>query len=219
MNKVDTLCGMDRAMMYEFSRRSVDLLRKGLRFRLILPLFSDLMDANVDKEVEKDVLVIRSAAGAFSSGVDEKSMEVAALFRETTEVDKKFVEKLLRLPAAVSMCFECICYECIEEIRKKRIRLLISAVYAILSRWPDSISFREAAVNAYSQRDLEVLLREILHLYTLETRELSNSFRLPFAKVFAEAVFNTMEGVADGVAAEFVGNIFAGGKDPCQALT
>jgi hypothetical protein len=220
MNKVEALCGMDRAMMHEFSRRSVDLLRRGLRFKLILPLFSTLMDANVDKEVEKDVLVIRSAAAAFSSGVDEKSVEIAGLFRETTEVDKKFMEKLFGQPAAADICFECICYECIEEIRKKRIRLLISAVYAILSRWPDSISFREAAVNAFSRQDLEALLREILHLYTLETRELSNSFKLPFAKgLFLETLFNTMEGIGASVATEFVGNIFTGVKDPCQPLT
>ncbi len=220
MNKVGILCRMDRAMMYEFSERSVNGLRSGLRFRLILPLISDLMGANVDKEVDKDALVIKSAANAFSSGVNEDNMNIADLFRETTEIDKRFVEKLFRLPAAMSAGYECICYESIEDIRKKRIQLLVSAVYEILSRWLYSISFREAARRAYSQREFENLLRDILHLYSLETRELSNSFKLPLAKdLFGEAVFKAMEAVADGMAADFGGKLFVKGKDLCQDRT
>jgi hypothetical protein len=214
MNRVGILCGMDRAMMHEFSRRSVGLLGNSLRFRLILPLFSDLMDANIDKEVEKDAIIITRAAVAFAAGIDERNMDVSALFEETTGVDKEFMEKLLKLPAAASICYECICYDCIEDIRKRRIQILISAVYEILSRWPESVSFTEAAGKAYSQADFEVLLREILHLYSLETRELINSFRLPLPKEpFAKAVFNTMEGVAGGVATDFGRRIFTGGKD------
>jgi hypothetical protein len=211
MNKVDALCGMDRAMMYEFSRQSVERLRNGLRFRLIMPLFSDLMDANVDKEVEKDVLIIKSAARAFGSGVDGESMNIAELFRETTEVDRRFMEKLLRLPPVS------ICYECIEDIRKKRIQLLVSTVYEILSQWLDSIPFRAAVKRAYSQQDFEALLNKMLHLYTLETRELSNSLNLPLAReLFTNTVFNTMEIVADSVAAAFGRKVFEGGEDLCQ---
>jgi hypothetical protein len=208
MNKVDILCGMDRDMMYEFSRQSVERLRSGLRFRLIMPLFSDLMDANVEKEVEKDVLIIKSAARAFSDGVDGESMNIAGLFRETIEVDRRFMEKLLRLPPLS------ICYGCIEDIRKKRIRLLVSTVYDILSQWLDSIPFRSAVKRAYSRQEFETLLNKMLHLYTLETRELSNSFKLPLAKeLFTSAVFNTMEGVADSLAAAFGRKIYEGGED------
>ncbi len=214
MNKVDAICGMDRAMMYEFSRQSVERLRSGLRFRLIMPLFFDLMNANVDKEVEKDMLIIKSAARAFSDGVDGESMNITELFKETTEVDRRFMEKLLRLPPLS------ICYGCIEDIRKKRIQLLVSTVYEILSRWLDSIPFREAVGRAYSQRDFEGLLKKMLHLYSLETRELSNSFKVPLAKeLFTNAVFDTMEGVADRVAASFGRKIFEGGEDPCQDPT
>jgi hypothetical protein len=208
MNKVDILCGMDRDMMNEFSRQSVERLRSGLRFRLIMPLFSDLMDANVEKEVEKDVLIIKSAARAFSYGVDGESMNIAELFNETTEVDKRFMEKLLRLPPLS------ICYGCIEDIRKKRIKLLVSTVYDILSQWLDSIPFRSAVKRAYSQQEFEVRLNKMLHLYTLETRELSNSFKLPLAKeLFTNTVFNTMEGVADSLAAAFGRKIYEAGKD------
>jgi hypothetical protein len=208
MNKVDILCGMDRDMMNEFSRQSVERLRSGLRFRLIMPLFSDLMDANVEKEVEKDVLIIKSAARAFSDGVDGESMNIAELFNETTEVDKRFMEKLLRLPPLS------ICYGCIEDIRKKRIKLLVSTVYDILSQWLDSIPFRSAVKRAYSQQEFEVRLNKMLHLYTLETRELSNSFKLPLAKeLFTNTVFNTMEGVADSLAAAFGRKIYEAGKD------
>ncbi len=208
MNKVDALCGMDRAMMYEFSRQSVERLRSGLRFRLIMPLFSDLMDANVDKEVEKDVLIIKSAARAFSDGVDGESMNITGLFRETTEVDRRFMEKLLRLPPLN------ICYGCIEDIRKKRIQLLVSTVYDILSQWLDSIPFRSAVRRAYSQLEFETLLNEMLHLYTLETRELSNSFKLPLAKeLFTNTVFNTMECVAGSLAAAFGRKIYEADKE------
>jgi hypothetical protein len=208
MNKVDILCGMDRDMMNEFSRQSVERLRSGLRFRLIMPLFSDLMDANVEKEVEKDVLIIKSAARSFSDGVDGESMNIAELFRETTEVDRRFMEKLLRLPPLS------ICYGCIEDIRKKRIKLLVSTVYDILSQWLDSIPFRSAVKRAYSQQEFEVRLNKMLHLYTLETRELSNSFKLPLAKeLFTNTVFNTMEGVADSLAAVFGRKIYEVGKD------
>ncbi len=211
MNKVDALCGMDRAMMHEFSRQSVERLRNGLRFRLIMPLFSDLMDANVDKEVEKDVLIIKSAARAFGSGVDGENMDIAELFRETTEVDRRFMEKLLRLPPVS------ICYGCIEDIRKKRIQLLVSTVYEILSQWLDSIPFRAAVKRAYSQQDFESLLNRMLHLYTLETRKLSNSFKVPLAReLFTNTVFNTMEGVADSVAVAFSREIFEGGEDLCR---
>jgi hypothetical protein len=195
-------------MMNEFSRQSVERLRSGLRFRLIMPLFSDLMDANVEKEVEKDVLIIKSAARAFSDGVDGESMNIAELFNETTEVDKRFMEKLLRLPPLS------ICYGCIEDIRKKRIKLLVSTVYDILSQWLDSIPFRSAVKRAYSQQEFEVRLNKMLHLYTLETRELSNSFKLPLAKeLFTNTVFNTMEGVADSLAAAFGRKIYEAGKD------
>lgn len=58
MNKADILCGMDRKMMREFSRRSLERLMKSPAFKLALTLASGLMDANVGKEIEKDAIFL-----------------------------------------------------------------------------------------------------------------------------------------------------------------
>jgi hypothetical protein len=100
-------------------------------------------------------------------------------------------------------------YESIKEIRMRRIKLMVSTIYEILEQWEEAGSFKGAVRKAFTHDNFKSFLMEDLHLYSLETRELSNSFMPPLAKeLFAGIVFNTMAAVPAGIAGEISQKIF-----------
>lgn len=217
MDRTTLLCGKDRIMLTEFSKRSLERIA-GRSLRVApLPFIETYLDANVRKEVEKDRLIIGHAGKVFAAGKGAGDLDVDAVFEQTKEVDSLFVRNVM-IPAL----FITVRYEDIEDTRKKRIRHLGGMAHGILSRWKDGASFEDTLRAAYSEKTFEKAIREILHLYNRETRQLSRSIRLlpPFnsaVDIVADTLFDIMEAVSKDMAAEYSNKIFGGKPAHVQA--
>lgn len=211
-NKVDILCDRDRAMLTEYSRRALAHII-GRQFRsLHLPFVSEYINANVMKEVEKDRIIIERSAAGLQAGSSADSLDVDALFRETQEVDHRFIKELIIPSLSIQ-----VRYEDIAEVRKKRIRCLSAAVYGLLGNWEDAVPFEARVRAVYSKQDLQKILTEVLQLYNQETLILSSSIKFfhPFniaINAFAETVFDAMELAAEELTADCMAALY-GEKD------
>jgi hypothetical protein len=205
MDKVGILCEKDSLMMHEFSRLSLDRI-KGRSLSATISFFSSYMEANVKKEVEKDRLVIKEAAAAFSAGRPACDLDLEEFFERTKTVDKKFLDNLM-IP---SFSFS-VRYSDFADIRIQRIWRIARSVYALLEKWPDNAPFAEAAKKAYAGKTFKELIVEILHLYNLETRMLGDAIRSPFHKAISatvEALFRAMEETTEEMAKDCTKKIY-----------
>ncbi len=211
--KIAVLCDTDREMMLEFSRRCVCRLNRHLPVRLFLNLFQPFLDANVRKEIEKDRLLIEHAAAAFDRGTDRTEVDSQELFEMTKKVDQDFVQEVSNPLFSIR-----IRYEDFADIRKKRIDSFVTMVYGLLRNWRDSQPFRDVVRSTFAEKAFHGHLREVLHLYNVETRLLSDSvtFHGPAGAVkdlCADRLFSAMEKAADAVAAEYAGKVYGGQED------
>ena len=76
----------------------------------------------------------------------------------------------------------------------------------------------EALRATYPQPDLDRLLREMLRLYAIETRELTRSVRLPallapLRERVAQSLFTIMDDVATRLAAELARTVYRSDRD------
>ncbi len=209
MDKVGVLCDKDKAMLDEFSKRVLQRI-SGRTLFLHLRFITDYLEANVRKEAEKDRVVITHAAAAFPSCAGDEALVVDTLFEETKTVDAAFVKTLFIPSIAIT-----VLYEDIADIRKKRIRLLLEAVYGLLAQWGDAASFEECVRKAYSKQRFKEDLSEMLHLYSLEIRNLNNSIKFlpPFkgaVNFFADALFDAMQGASTDLVRDCGKKIFGG---------
>ena len=209
MDKAAILCEKDGALLREFSRRVVRrVTHRAVPIRL--PFIGDYIDSNVMKEVEKDRIVIRRASEVFYAGRGFSDTDREELFEETKAVDRTFVQHL-RIPV-FSLTVR---YEDFADIRKKRIRLLVDAVHAVLRGWNDAATLEETLRAVFPLDQFKESLTEILHLYNLETRILSRSVRFlpPFHGVmakFADVLFNTMETESRDLVDDYANKIYGG---------
>jgi hypothetical protein len=208
MSKVGALCDNDREMMLEFSGLCVRRLNNYLPLKLFLSLFQHFLDANVLKEIEKDRLIIEHAAVGFERGKERLEMDVNGLFEMTREVDKEFVKKLSNPVFSIE-----VRYDDFAEIRKKRILSLINMVFDLLCNWQDASPFPEIVKRTFAEKSYREVLGEVLHLYNIETRMLSNSITLhgPAGRVkdlFTEKLFATMEKTAGDIAVAYARKVY-----------
>jgi hypothetical protein len=208
MDKVLILCAKDSEMMHEFSRRSLHALHDRSLLSVTLSFFSDYLDGNVRKEVDKDALTIRETAAAFESGRPVCDLDLEDIFEKTKEIDKTFIAGLMIPSFSLS-----VRYSDFADIRIQRIWRIARTVYCLLSKWPDGASFGTAVRNCYTESEFKAVLSEILHLYSLETRMLGDSIRSPFhtsLQHYLESLFQSMESVRDELAAGYTTMIFGG---------
>ena len=208
MSKVGALCDNDRAMMLEFSGLCVKRLNNYLPLKLFLSLFQHFLDANVLKEIEKDRLIIEHAAVGFERGKERAEMDMNELFEMTREVDKEFVKKLSNPLFSLE-----VRYGDFEEIRKQRIAAFVNMVFDLLTNWQDEVHFPHIVKTTFTEESYLKLLKEVLHLYNVETRMLSNSFTFhgPAGRVkdlFAEKLFSTMEKTAGDIAVVYTRKVY-----------
>lgn len=208
MDKVAILCDKDRILMEDFSRQSLNRMSSHTTLLGSLPFFSAYQDANVKKEVDKDRLIIREAAGAFETEKPVCDLDLEEIFEKTKEVDKVFLNKLLIAPFTLS-----VRYSDFADIRIQRIWLIAKTVYALLAHWPEGASFTDAVRNTYKEKNFKDILSEILHLYNEETRMLSQSIRHlgPLRSVvssYNNALYQAMEDVRENITVSAVQRIF-----------
>jgi hypothetical protein len=209
-NRVDILCNADRRMMLDFSRLCLSRLGNHLAFTLLLSIFEDYLDANVHKEIEKDRLIIRRSADAFDNGGDRAAVNVDELFEMTKRVDEEFLRGI-----SGSLFSLRINYSDIAEIRRKRILSIIGMVFDLLLNWDEGLPFSEVVKLTFGEEQYGRILREILHLYNLETKLLSSHVFChgPASKLqglFAEKLFDIMESAAGEIAGSLARLSFVG---------
>lgn len=209
MRRGEELCGRDREMMLDFSGLCVRRLNNHLPLRLFLSILQHFIDANVLKEIAKNRLIIEHAEAGFEMGKDRTKIDANELFEMTKEIDNEFLEKLSTPIFSVE-----IRYDDFAEIRKKRIVSLINMVFDLLCNWQAELPFADIVKSAFAEKNYRETLGEVLHLYNIETRMLSDSITLhgPAGKVkdfFAEKLFETMEKTAGDVAIAYTRKIYA----------
>lgn len=209
MNKVDILCGNDREIMTDFSRLCLGCLNENGPLKLLLSVFQHFLDANVLKEIDKDRLIIEQAAAEFEEGNDRADIDVDELFEKTKKIDDEFVKKLSNPLLSLN-----VRYEDFGEIRKKRIAIIAGMVFDLLHNWKDGLTFPDIVKSAFAEENYRGILNDILHLYNVETRMLSNSitFRGPIGKAkdfFADRLYEVMERTAGDIASTYATKVYA----------
>jgi hypothetical protein len=206
MDRVGILCRKDSAMMHEFSRRSLLRINGHSLLSRTLSFFSAYLEANVKKEVEKDRLIIGEAAAAFEAGRPACDLDLEDIFEKTKKVDKAFLDGL-RIPS-FSLSVH---YSDFADIRIQRIWRISRTVYALLGKWPDSETFFGAARKAYAGDAFRKIIKEILHLYNLETRMLGDAIRSPFQtaiRAFVETLYHAMEETTEELSNDYTNKIY-----------
>lgn len=209
MNRVSILCNKDATMMNEFNRMCIDDLNEHFMFSLFLPLFHEFMVANVQKETDKDRLIIEHAGSAFMEGKSPEDVNADAVFETTKDVDRGFLKKISHLPLLVM-----VKYDDIKDTRIDRIRLLTLTVFELLGKWGSNMNFSDAVRNAYSEGQFKKIINGILRLYNRETKILAESINvLPpinIAKdIFVETLFGVMEKAREETSRELVRMVYA----------
>lgn len=195
-------------MMEEFSRRTIAGLQQHTLFRVMLPVFNSFLELNVRKEVEKDRQVIMRAEELYQSGTTPGDQDVRGLLQQAKEVDRVFLQQVSIFPIAIK-----IDYAEIEKVRHQRVGHLLHESHRILSRWENARKFRTVIAELYDAHEFNAILYDILKLYSVETRALSNSVRLPAVMFVArdsltKTVSTTMQDTAKSLAAQITGRIF-----------
>lgn len=210
MNKVALLCAKDSQILHDFSKRSMDRLKDRSFVCMPLPFLRTYMNANVAKEVDKDRLIIEYAAARYREGQACCDFDIDEMFTATKQVDKAFLRKVTIPSLSIK-----VRYEDIEPIRKARIMRLSHCVHDLLASWKDDRPVENAVRTAYTEQAFKETMTEILHLYNLETKKLSNSIRLfgPLqmaVDAFAETLYRAMEEVTESMTESYATMIYGG---------
>jgi hypothetical protein len=199
---------MSGAMMQEFSARTATRLGDYTLFRLLLPAFRAFLDINVRKEIEKDRLVILRAATAQRTGSVPQETDIQKLLQQAREIDQQFLQQAAVFPVSIH-----IEYRDIEQFRRRRIERLLELAGCLLTQWEVTPRFRTTVASLYTPDAFRALLREILELYSAETKMLSHSVHIPQVFNFArdsltETVHTVMVSVAKGLAGELTHKVY-----------
>ena len=187
---------MNRRLLGEFSRRTVDALRSALPLRAGLPQLEHFVAANVAKEVRKDALVIGRAAETLGAPACPVRETLAGLLQSAKEIDRQFLQRVVRFPIGID-----IPYHEIDPVRLRRMERLFAAAQSVLAGWPQGQGPRQALRAAFAREELERLLRDILALYAQETLALSRGVRLPaLLRPVRELAMRRLVGVMDSIA-------------------
>ena len=208
MDKVKLLCAIDRYMLEEFSRRTMQGVRQHTLFRLMLGPLHAFLDLNVNKEVEKDRHVILHAASLVESDKFPTRQDTQHLLELARDIDRAFLRQAGIFPVDLD-----IRYQEIEPIRQQRMQSLLTESHQLFREWQTKSSLRKAMAALYDAPQFAKLLFDILHLYSLETKLLSHAVRLPGVlaiarESMAQTVYVVMETVARQLAEELSIRIF-----------
>ena len=208
MNKTNVLCRMNRFMMEAFSRQTIAELQQHTLFKLMLPVFNTFLQLNVSKEIEKDCQVIQRAAELYQSGHTPADDDVRELLQQSKTIDQTFLRDVSAFPIAIH-----IDYADIEKVRQQRIECLLRESHRIMTQWSGTPRITLAITSLYDHHEFNAIVYDILHLYSLETQQLSRSVRMPSLLFIArdaltQTVSITMETVVKRLAAEVTERVY-----------
>lgn len=202
MLRAKSIARLNGRILHVYSRRTTTALRAALPLRLALPHLEPVLALNVEKEIEKDLLVILRARALVAEAPADWNEVLPQLLQATKEIDRAFLARVGRFPVEIV-----VRYEEIAPIRARRMRLLFDASLKILSVGNRPYPLRSAIQSAFSQDEFARLLYESFRLYAEETRCLSRSVRLPgplalLRDLVAQELLNIMLRVAQPLAKE-----------------
>jgi hypothetical protein len=187
---------LNRRLLGEFSRRTVEALRAALPLGAGLPQLERFLAANVAKEVRKDALVIGRAAETLGAPARPARETLASLLQSAKEIDRQFLQRVVRFPVGID-----IPYREIDPVRLRRMERLFAAAQSVLAGWPQGQGPRQALRAAFAREELERLLAEILGLYAQETLALSRGVRLPaLLRPVRELAMRRLVAIMDSIA-------------------
>ena len=195
-------------MMEEFSRRTTEGLKRHTLFRLMLGPLESFLAINVRKEVEKDRQIIAHAASLSTADQFPTQQDIQRLVESAREIDQNFLDQAAGFPINIK-----INYHDIEPVRQQRIQRILAESHAVFRQWHTPVHLRVALAERYDAQQFRKLLYDILHLYSLETRLLSHSVRMPGVLMIArdslsQTVFEVMESIAGQLAVELAGRLY-----------
>jgi hypothetical protein len=197
-------------LLHDLERLSMKLLlRRHPEIGPAVKLLQGMRHEFVEREVEKDRLMIERAGRAFERGAEPSEADVEAVFEETREADREFLERLSRVPFS-----EKFSYAEIKPVRTERIRLIGGAVRALLGSWGEGMTFEQAARGAYGKDEFRGMVRGVLELYNRETEVFSRTaVRLPpvvslAAEAFSRSLRAAMDEAAGRLAEECTEKVF-----------
>lgn len=199
---------MNAYMMREFSDRTVAGLKQHKLFRYLLPPFKSFFEVNLEKEIDKHEQIISCAVDALDRNTPPGDEYTDRLLNKSREIDQDFLHKAHSFSSAID-----IHYHEIDRIRRHRIEHIIEACYNILLKWQTIPRFREVIAELYTREKFNSFLREILHLYVMETMVLSRSVKIPrrlarFRDSLIDTVHTVMDDSANELAADLTGIVF-----------
>ncbi|MFH1872453.1 MAG: hypothetical protein ABIK82_19610 [Pseudomonadota bacterium] len=208
MKRAHSLARLNGRILGTYSRRTTTALRAALPLRLALPHLEPVLALNVEKEVEKDRLVILRARELAGTATPDWNAVLSQLLQATQEIDRRFLARVGRFPVEIV-----IRYEEIAPIRARRIKLLYDAATKILAARDGMRRLRGAMHATYTHEEFAQLLYELFHLYAEETRSLSRSVRLPgplvpLRELIAQELLNVMIRVARPLASEIAASAY-----------
>jgi hypothetical protein len=210
MDRAAALARLNRRMLEAFSARTVAALSASLPLRLALPRLEQILKHNLEKEIRKDILVIRCAGEALAAGMPPGGDAGRQLLDSARQIDTDFVARLDRFPLRLE-----IPYARIEPLRLRRIGHGLDLAYRILDAWRRRRRLRDA----FAPADLERRLLEILTLYCEETVALAETVRLPGPLALARSrlaadLLGTMTAASRGLARDIGGSVIAAQNRP-----
>ncbi len=203
------LTEFDRTLLREYSVRTLHALERHRSIRLVMPLFQKIMWANVDKEFDKDRMVIETGVTAAASGASPADVDTDALFGRTRDVDRTFIQKLSGLPVTLDLH-----YERIRPVRIRRIERLLEFVFKVCRGWQPTGGMTLTVRTSFEPDELQEALSELLHLYAQETRFVCDGARLRgparlVGRILSDRVAQAMQSVKDNVAEDVRRRIYA----------
>lgn len=216
MLRAKSLARLNGRILRLFSQRTTIALRAALPLRLALPHLEPVLALNVEKEIEKDSLVILRARERVALAPPDWNEVLPNLLQATKEIDRTFLVRVGRFPVGIV-----IRYEEIVPIRTRRMKLLFDAAQKVPIARDNAHSLRDALQTAFTRDELALLLYELFRLYAEETRSLSRSVRLPgplafLREVIAQELLNVMLRVARPLANEITTSAYRPGNNIYQ---
>lgn len=215
MNELEVLVSKHSEMIHEFSSRCIGRIAGYGPLKVLLVPFHRFLEANVEKEIDKDRLIIDWAVAAYHNGTDLNVVSREELFEETKRADAEFLKKV-SLPSMPD-----VRYHDLARIRKIRINVMFGTVYDLMKNWKGHHSFSETVRKTYSPEQFSETIIDILHLYRLETKVVADSIELPppakkVKDLIEPKLYEVMERVAEEIAKEYTKKIFAVAAVPVE---
>jgi len=210
VKRAHSLARLNGRILATYSRRTTTALRAALPLRLALPHLEPVLELNVEKEVEKDRLVILRAREHAADTAPDWNELLPQLLQATKEIDRLFLARVGRFPVEIV-----VRYDEIMPIRARRMKLLHEAALRILHAHGAEHRLRSAMHASFSRDEFAQLLYELFRLYAEETRSLSRSVRLPgplvpLRELIAHELLKVMLGVARPLALEIATTTYRG---------